>query len=98
MGRSSNCPRFQTASILRANFAAQMEALLNCHPDIAECAVFGLPDTEGSGNDLTTASVVRKIPSLTADDVKRYVVENASDFKQLRGGVYFVDKIPKVYP
>jgi len=73
-----------------------MEALLNDHPDILDSAVFGLPDDKETGNDLPAAYIVRKKPSLTADEVKKYVAENASDFKRLRGGIWFVDAIQKV--
>jgi acyl-coenzyme A synthetase/AMP-(fatty) acid ligase len=75
---------------------AQLEALLNCHPDILDSAVFGLSDGKDIGNDLPAAAVVRVSPSITAEDVKRYVAENVSDFKKLRGGVFFVDRIKKV--
>jgi acyl-coenzyme A synthetase/AMP-(fatty) acid ligase len=74
-----------------------MEALLNDHPHILDSAVFGLPDDKETGNDIPAAYVVRKNPSLTIDEVKQYVVENASDFKRLRGGVWFVDSIQKVF-
>jgi 4-coumarate--CoA ligase len=82
--------------ILIKLISAQMEALLNCHPSIMDSAVFGLPQ-EDTGNDLPTAYVVRRNPTLTAEEVKEYIAENASEFKQLRGGVFFVDKIPKVW-
>ena len=75
---------------------AQLEALLNCHPDIIDSAVFGLSDGKDIGNDLPAAAVVRRSPSLTTEDVKRYVAENVSEFKKLRGGVFFVDHIKKV--
>jgi len=73
-----------------------MEALLNCHPDIVDSAVFGLPDIEETGNDLVAAYIVRKSSSLTEADVTEYVSNNASNFQQLRGGVFFVHRISKV--
>ena len=75
--------------------AAEIEELLNSHPGILDSAVVGIPD-EVDGNDLTCAYVVRKDLSLTATMVKQYVADNASDFKWLRGGVVFTDRIPKV--
>jgi 4-coumarate--CoA ligase len=75
---------------------AELEALLNRHPNILDSAIIGLPDDKLEGNDLPCAYVVRKNPLLTAEEVKQYVSENASDFKQLRGGVVFTDRIPRV--
>lgn len=76
--------------------AAELEALLDLHPSILESAVVGIPDDKLEGNDLPCAYVVRKDPSLTAEEVKQYVVDNTSDFKRLRGGVVFTDRIPRV--
>jgi len=72
--------------------------LLNCHPGILDSAVFGISDGKDIGNDLPAAAIVRRSPTLTEEDVKAYVVENASNFKQLRGGVFFTDRIQKVRP
>lgn len=33
--------------------------------------------------------------SVGAEDIKKFVAENAASHKQLRGGVVFVDSIPK---
>ena len=79
-----------------ANRSAQVEALLNCHPEILDSAVFGLPDGTDAGNDLPACYIVRKSPTFTAEDVKQYIRENASDFKEMRGGIFFVDRIQKV--
>ena len=79
-----------------AKGAAQVEALLNCHPEILDSAVFGLPDGTDTGNDLPACYIVRKSSTFTAEDVKQYIRENASDFKEMRGGVFFVDRIQKV--
>src|SRR5271155_5132237 len=79
-----------------ANRSAQVEALLNCHPEILDSAVFGLPDGMDAGNDLPACYIVRKSPTFTAGDVQQYIRENASDFKEMRGGVFFVDRIQKV--
>jgi 4-coumarate--CoA ligase len=69
---------------------------LNSHPEILDCAIFGLPDDNDTGNDLPSAYVVRKGNSLSEEDVKKFVAANAADYKQLRGGVSFVDRIQKV--
>ena len=89
-----NCPLVQQ-SFTETN-VAHLEALLNYHSKISDSAVIGIRD-ESTGNDLICAYVVRTDASLTAEAVKLYVAQNASDFKKLRGGVVFVDKILKVH-
>ncbi|KAK8068983.1 hypothetical protein PG994_005599 [Apiospora phragmitis] len=73
---------------------AEIEGLLVEHPLIKEAAVIGLPDT--SAGDLPCAFVVpEEGGALTATDVKKYVADRLAAHKQLRGGVLFVDEIPK---
>ena len=64
------------------------------HPDITDSCVIGIPD-ERSG-EIPRAYVVKVNDSmLTEDDVKLYISERLSAYKQLRGGVEFVDILPK---
>jgi 4-coumarate--CoA ligase len=73
---------------------AEIEALLAGHPLINEAAVVGLPDP--SAGDLPRAYVVPEDRSrITEDEVKKYVADRLAAHKQLRGGVVFVDEIPK---
>lgn len=73
---------------------AELEALLLSHPKIADAAVIGLPD-EAVG-ELPMAFVVKKPnEEITEKQVKKYISEIVSDFKQLRGGVRFVTAIPR---
>lgn len=73
---------------------AEVEGLLFEHPLIKEAAVIGLPDP--SAGDLPRAYVVpvRK-DALSAESVQAYVASKLAAHKQLRGGVVFVDEIPK---
>lgn len=71
----------------------EIEALLLTHPKIHDCGVIGKPD-EMAG-ELAMAFVVRADQSLTENDVVNFANENASPAKKLRGGVIFVDVIPK---
>ncbi|KAL7044571.1 hypothetical protein ACKWTF_001976 [Chironomus riparius] len=73
---------------------AELEGLLLSNPKIKDAGVIGIPD-ELAG-ELPFAFVVKELGvDLTEQDVKDFVAQNASNTKWLRGGVKFVDEIPK---
>ncbi|XP_008190478.2 uncharacterized protein LOC662698 [Tribolium castaneum] len=73
---------------------AELEALLITHPAVADAAVIGLPD-ERAG-ELPLAFVVKKPNHETTDkELEKFVADNVSSQKQLRGGVVFIDAIPR---
>lgn len=63
------------------------------NPKIRDCGVIGKPD-EDSG-ELAMAFVVRADPTLTEQDVIDFANSNASPAKKIRGGVIFINEIPK---
>jgi len=72
----------------------EIEELILAHPDVEDAAVFGKP--EPTVQELVTAVVVKKATSaLTSEEVINLVQEQVDDYKRLRGGVYFVDKVPR---
>ncbi|XP_032525439.2 uncharacterized protein LOC116776353 [Danaus plexippus] len=72
---------------------AEIEAVLTQHPDILEAGVVGVPH---EGGEAPLAFVARRPGSnLTVEEVKSYVAEKLSNPKHLRGGVRFVEDIPK---
>jgi 4-coumarate--CoA ligase len=72
---------------------AELEGLLISHPAIADAAVIAYPGEEG--NELPRAYVVKKDPKLKEDEVIAWIRERVNPYKRLRGGVVFIDIIPK---
>ncbi|CAH0551410.1 unnamed protein product [Brassicogethes aeneus] len=73
---------------------AELEAVLLKHPKIRDCGVVGLPD-ELSG-ELPLAFVVkRQGVELSEKEVVEFVAKSVSSSKHLRGGVIFINEIPK---
>ena len=70
---------------------AELEALLISHPKIEDAAVIGIADEECG--ELPKAFIVAK--DLNEQEVQTFVEKNAAAYKKLRGGVEFVDVIPK---
>ena len=71
---------------------AELEALLLSHDQITDAAVIGISAPDGSGNELPRAYVVSKMPE---QEIKDFVKANLAQHKQLRGGVFYLDAIPK---
>ncbi|CAN7938032.1 unnamed protein product, partial [Ixodes hexagonus] len=74
------------------------ELLLARHDGIAEVSVVGLPDAELG--EVPAAFVVLKEThkdsgKVTEKDIKDIVAGSCAEHKQLRGGVFFVDSLPK---
>jgi acyl-CoA synthetase (AMP-forming)/AMP-acid ligase II len=73
---------------------SELESLLLSNPKIKDCGVIGIQD-ELAG-ELPFAFVVKQPnDELTEDEIKKFVEQNASNAKWLRGGVRFVEEIPK---
>ncbi|CAB3398793.1 unnamed protein product [Caenorhabditis bovis] len=72
---------------------AELEDLLLSHPKVRDCAVIGIPDAKAG--ELPKAFVVRADESLSEQEVKDFVKDKVSAYKQLAGGVEFIEEIPK---
>jgi 4-coumarate--CoA ligase len=78
---------------------AELEGVLLSHPDVSDAAVIGV--TAGGaageqGTELPRAYIVLKQGSRMREaDVQAYMKERLAGYKQLVGGVKFVDTIPK---
>ena len=64
------------------------------HPDILDAAVVGIKNAKCG--EVPKAFVVRRKESnMTEKDVQQFVAKQVIKYKQLTGGVQFVDQIPK---
>jgi acyl-CoA synthetase (AMP-forming)/AMP-acid ligase II len=73
---------------------AELEALLLSHDDILDAAVIGV-DTDDGTNEAPRAYVVADQKKISAQQIMNFVKKNVASHKQLRGGVVFLDEIPK---
>nr|XP_039266650.1 probable 4-coumarate--CoA ligase 5 isoform X2 [Styela clava] len=73
---------------------AEIENILLKHPGVRDAGVVGIPDQ--LCGELPRALVVRKqLSSVSSDELLELIKRELVDYKQLRGGIQFVDKIPK---
>ena len=61
-------------------YCSEVEAAIYEHPDVAEAAVFGIPD-ERLGEDVAAAVVLRPGATLVAADLQVFLAERISRFK-----------------
>ncbi|KAF9279332.1 putative fatty-acid--CoA ligase FadD10, partial [Mortierella alpina] len=78
---------------------AELEAILLTHPQILDSAVIGVENAE-QATEVPMAFVVRNETTaegraLSEQEVVDYVGERVAPHKRLRGGVRFIDVIPK---
>ncbi|XP_072050904.1 uncharacterized protein [Amphiura filiformis] len=73
---------------------AELEELLLTNPAVADAAVIGIPDEEAG--ELPKAFVVLKgTEQVTEEDIAKFVAGKVAPQKKLRGGVEFLETIPK---
>ena len=73
---------------------AEIEAVLHGHPDVADCAVFGVDD-ERAGEVPVAAVALADRATVTADELRAVVVDRLAAYKQLRA-VVLVEEIPRL--
>jgi 4-coumarate--CoA ligase len=74
---------------------AELEAVLLHHPEIVDAAVVGIQFSKEE-SELPRAYVVRRSGStVTEEEVRKFSSEKLSKYKNLDGGIKFVDSIPK---
>lgn len=75
---------------------AELEELLLSHPDVGDAAVIGIPDEKAG--ELPRAYVVLKSGhegNVTEQDIVEWCKDQVAHYKQLKGGVEFIEEIPK---
>lgn len=72
---------------------AEVEAVLNAHPAVAEAAVVGVP-SEFSEEDVVACVVLRGPGAATADDLRAWCAARLAAFK-VPAEIYFLDALPK---
>ncbi|XP_065158131.1 luciferin 4-monooxygenase-like isoform X1 [Atheta coriaria] len=73
---------------------AAVEAVIKEHPAVQECVVFGIP-SEIAENLPAAAVVLKPGCNIKESDIEDFVAELVVDREKLRGGVYFVENMPK---
>jgi 4-coumarate--CoA ligase len=73
---------------------AELEALLLSHPDVLDAAVIGIEVDDGT-NEVPRAYVVADQGKISGKQIAEYVEKRVASHKRLRGGVVFLDVIPK---
>jgi 4-coumarate--CoA ligase len=72
----------------------ELEEILRMIPELADVAVVGVAD--GDSGEVPRAFVVRKEGTeLTEQKITDFLKDKVASFKQLKGGVRFVDGIPR---
>ncbi|KAF5022720.1 hypothetical protein F66182_5268 [Fusarium sp. NRRL 66182] len=77
---------------------AELEAHLLTHPAVSDCAVIQVPDARAG--EVPKAFIVKSDSAIKSEeelarDIQRYVEEHKARYKWLKGGVEFVEAIPK---
>jgi 4-coumarate--CoA ligase len=86
---------YRLCSVFKLVFPHNQRSLPVADPLIADAAVIGVPDPDGSGNELPRAYVVADRAKIDEAAIKDHVKKNAAHCKQLREGVVWLDAIPK---
>ncbi|KAJ8947061.1 hypothetical protein NQ318_019955 [Aromia moschata] len=73
---------------------AELEALLLTHPAVQDAAVIGLPNEDAG--ELPLGFIVKKLgKEVTEREIEKFVADKVSPQKRLRGGVVFLEEIPR---
>lgn len=71
----------------------ELESVIVTVPGVKDVGVIGVP--QGDGNELPRAYVVRENDKCTAEAIEGAIRSKLANYKWLRGGVRWVDEIPR---
>ncbi|KAK5647006.1 hypothetical protein RI129_005470 [Pyrocoelia pectoralis] len=75
-------------------YSSELEEIIKQEPNVADVAVIGVP--HNVFGEVPKAFVVPKRGSLISPNtIQEYVKSRVVNYKQLRGGVFFIDSIPR---
>lgn len=74
---------------------AELEGILRTHPSIIDAAVVGIPHPKTGEAPLAFVVVDPDEKTPSVEDVLNFVSKRVSPYKQITGGVQFVDSLPK---
>lgn len=73
---------------------AELEEILRSHPDVTDAAIVGVPHEKNG--EAPRAFVVKRTDSKVSErDIQDFVAEKVVEYKELAGGVQFLETIPK---
>jgi acyl-CoA synthetase (AMP-forming)/AMP-acid ligase II len=73
---------------------AEIEAVLHGHPDVADCAVFGIPDP-AAGEAVCAAVTLHTGASVKIDELFALVADQLASYKRL-SAVHLVEEVPRL--
>lgn len=73
---------------------SEVEDVLLQHPGVTDAAVVGVPDSREG--ELPRAYIVKNGDGITEEEIHNYLKPRLADFKQLKGGIRFMDALPKL--
>ncbi|ATY64877.1 4-coumarate-ligase 2a [Cordyceps militaris] len=76
---------------------AELEGILEAHPAVGDAGVIGVPyrDTEAPRAFVVLTPAARAAGDVSAEDLLGYVHGKVADYKKLRGGLVFVEAVPR---